>query len=262
MHCSYCESEMELTKVKVNRPVPNGAKNLNLQDDVTCWQCPQCKQTSNQDLVECQKCGVVGLKSYPFSISPTNSSKVQQCLLSWESKYEGETTSYYTCLNCLKCSVCNQPFDGPNLNRKKTTDYDKDVADLCGNDDHSNYYDYSHKKCPEGHTKSESKSGSTYSTQTTTPEKSRKPLVILFIIVAFVVWAIFINSKGSNTTLKPTSAFVGKECNLRSTPSKGKNIIKTIPKGGSVTILENSGEWAKVRYINSEGYIKSNLLSH
>jgi len=110
----------------------------------------------------------------------------------------------------------------------------------------------------------EKSSYSTYSTQQnqiTTPDKSRKTLVILCIIGVFIVWAIFHNSSGSNTTQNLASAFVGKECNLRSTPSKGRNIIKTIPKGGSVTIIENSGEWSKVRYVNSEGYIKSSLLS-
>ena len=110
-------------------------------------------------------------------------------------------------------------------------------------------------------TSKKKQSDSTQQNQTTAPDKSRKTLVFFCIIVVFFLWVIFMNNSGSITTQRLASAFVGKECNLRSTPSKGKNIIKTIPKGSSVTILENSGEWAKVRYINSEGYIKSNLLS-
>lgn len=106
-------------------------------------------------------------------------------------------------------------------------------------------------------------SDSTYSAhqnQTTTPGKSKKALFIFCIIGVFIAWAIFHNNSGSNTTQNLASVFVGKECNLRSTPSKGRNIIKTIPKGSSVTIIENSGVWTKVRYANSEGYINSSIL--
>lgn len=67
-----------------------------------------------------------------------------------------------------------------------------------------------------------------------------------------------------NTKSEPTKIVtynIVKESNLRSSPAKGKNIVATIPKGSSVTVVENNGEWLKVRVNSKEGYIKSNLVS-
>jgi tetratricopeptide (TPR) repeat protein len=67
--------------------------------------------------------------------------------------------------------------------------------------------------------------------------------------------------KDKTDTAKTPTNYALNECNLRSSPSKGKNIISTIPKGCTVIVLENKGEWLRVRFNNSEGYLKSYLVS-
>jgi len=100
----------------------------------------------------------------------------------------------------------------------------------------------------------------TYSTTKTKSEKSVLFGLFGLLIAMAIGIAIFMNS-GNKPAPPVATACVGKECNLRSSPAKGKNIIKTIPKGGTVAIIENVGEWSKVRYANSEGFIKSSLLT-
>ncbi len=44
--CSYCEGIMLFTFERVKRQIPQGAKDLNIYDDIECWQCIKCGQTS------------------------------------------------------------------------------------------------------------------------------------------------------------------------------------------------------------------------
>jgi hypothetical protein len=57
LECSYCESAMLFTQRKVKRPVPQGAKDLNIYDEVAYWQCKECGQTSTDFLTTCNTCG-------------------------------------------------------------------------------------------------------------------------------------------------------------------------------------------------------------
>lgn len=79
--------------------------------------------------------------------------------------------------------------------------------------------------------------------------------LVLFIAIGFALT----NSKPEAP--QPAVQRVTKEANLRSSPVKGKNIVATVPKGSSVTVIENNGEWVKVRFNSTEGYIKSNLVT-
>jgi uncharacterized protein YgiM (DUF1202 family) len=55
-------------------------------------------------------------------------------------------------------------------------------------------------------------------------------------------------------------AYVEKECNLRIFPSIESDVLSTIPKGSNVKLLEDVGEWTKVRYLYYDGYVKSSLI--
>jgi len=89
---------------------------------------------------------------------------------------------------------------------------------------------------------------------------SMKFIILGVVVIALVIGGYnLINSKP--VAPQPITYLIAKEANLRSSPSKGKNIIATLPKGSRVTAIENNGEWLKVRFNNAEGYIKSNLAS-
>ena len=110
MKCSYCSEEMRITTIKEKRPVPVGSKDLNLYDEVTCWQCPKCGQTSKEGLIECDTCHVTTVKCLNAGqvASVANASPVS---LKWRTIADQDGKSeYYQCLNCLKCYVCNQPL--------------------------------------------------------------------------------------------------------------------------------------------------------
>jgi SH3 domain-containing protein len=96
--------------------------------------------------------------------------------------------------------------------------------------------------------------------QADSSSSSKGRFVVIGLIIALIIGASIYAFNGNKSATRVATACVGKECNLRSSPSKGKNVIRTIPKGGSVAVIEHTGEWAKVRYADSEGYIKSNLL--
>lgn len=96
--------------------------------------------------------------------------------------------------------------------------------------------------------------------QADSSSSSKSRFVVVGLIIALIIGASIYALNGNKSASRVATACVGKECNLRSSPSKGKNVLRTIPKGGNVAVILNDGEWAKVRYADSEGYIKSNLL--
>lgn len=83
-------------------------------------------------------------------------------------------------------------------------------------------------------------------------------LVFCFLLVMVI---LNYSTNHKNETQQALTPITIKESNLRSSPAKGNNIISTIPKGSSVTVLEKNGEWLKVRFNNTEGYVKDNLVS-
>ena len=49
--------------------------------------------------------------------------------------------------------------------------------------------------------------------------------------------------------------------NLRSTAKSGAKILRTIPQGATVTVLEQSGKWARVTFGADTGYVKLEFLT-
>ena len=106
--CSYCRSAMRIVTLQIKRAVPPGAKDLGLHDEVTCWQCPKCEQTSCEGVVQCKGCGVgmAGLKCIEdVSALPPDVPRGLPIVLWWD-----RTTNDFYCPKCLKCNTCNQPL--------------------------------------------------------------------------------------------------------------------------------------------------------
>ena len=63
---------------------------------------------------------------------------------------------------------------------------------------------------------------------------------------------------------KPVKIFAtvtgGKSCNLRFKANKASQVINKVPYKARVTVLEEKGEWWKVRYRDYTGYMMSQFL--
>jgi len=55
--CSYCDDVMYFTSERVKRPVPPGAKDLNIYDERKGWQCSECNHTATDFITSCRACG-------------------------------------------------------------------------------------------------------------------------------------------------------------------------------------------------------------
>ena len=64
---------------------------------------------------------------------------------------------------------------------------------------------------------------------------------------------------------KPLKTFAkvigGKRVNMRYKPTRASQPINIIPCGAKVTVLEEKGEWWKVRYRDYTGYMMSEFLA-
>lgn len=53
----------------------------------------------------------------------------------------------------------------------------------------------------------------------------------------------------------------GGTLNLRAMPATSSSILARIPNGTSVTIIEEEGEWSKIQYQGTIGYVMSKFLA-
>jgi len=146
--CTYCETEMEITKLKVKRPVPREAKDLGLQDEVTRWQCPKCQSTSDEGLVECDTCKQTGMLTLPSFMQCVKEDTHLRCFLDHVLVMDGERTKYHVCMKCMKCAGCKGDIlPGQEIKAISVSDYDREMSEFCGDHTHSIYYLSYHKEC-------------------------------------------------------------------------------------------------------------------
>ena len=141
MLCSYCGTDMRITTSKVKRPVPTGAKDLNLYDDVTCWQCPKCGKTSDEGLINCEKCNVKTVKCLSLKQAATIPDAIPISLLVGQLRDEEGILKSYWCVNCQPCVICKQPLKDHDLIEVET---DRPIGQRGY---YSHEYRYSHKRC-------------------------------------------------------------------------------------------------------------------
>lgn len=60
----------------------------------------------------------------------------------------------------------------------------------------------------------------------------------------------------------PTEGSTGSTVNLRSGPARSEKLIERVPFGETVTILEDLGEWCKIRWKSATGYMMSNYIEY
>ncbi|WP_055070182.1 N-acetylmuramoyl-L-alanine amidase [Clostridium massiliamazoniense] len=69
------------------------------------------------------------------------------------------------------------------------------------------------------------------------------------------------NTNDTNNVPTKEGTVVTYDLNVRSAPSYSANTLGTIKVGSSVSVIENLGEWSKVKYNNSTGYVLSKYIS-
>lgn len=79
-------------------------------------------------------------------------------------------------------------------------------------------------------------------------------IVMTFIMIASVM---FLNMSLAANTAK----IMVETANLRKETSSDSQILAQMSENEDVEIVENSGDWSKVKYKNITGYVKTNLLS-
>ena len=149
--CSYCADKMQVALVRHKRPVPAGAKDLNLYDEITCWQCQNCGYTSSDLLSPCPCCKQVSIEgvdigvdnsapdpnSYTQSMLPLPVRLALQRQLSHKKNGDSYVSMHTGCSNCTECIYCKQPL--------KTYDIEIWHPDFSN----SVRYQYSHPSCRE-----------------------------------------------------------------------------------------------------------------
>lgn len=103
MHCSYCNSEMNIVTVRTKRPVPPGAKDLDLYDELTCWQCPTCEAKSDEGIARCS-CGAYAVDTAYAASAPQTPVRI--------AVYRGSRQDTFGCTNCEECGICDRPLAG------------------------------------------------------------------------------------------------------------------------------------------------------
>lgn len=102
MMCSYCDTEMKVVEFHIKRPVPPGAKDLNLFDDIVSWQCPKCEAKSENGLQKCS-CGVFSVDS----AYANSAMEVPIRLVLFNSRMQDT----FGCSRCEACGVCELPLN-------------------------------------------------------------------------------------------------------------------------------------------------------
>ena len=74
--------------------------------------------------------------------------------------------------------------------------------------------------------------------------------------IALMIWIIYgVNSFATTGTITVEGARIRKEANTSA------DVVNVAYEGETVEIIEKSGEWYKVKYENSEGYIREDLMA-
>jgi len=155
--CSYCEERMLFTSKKVKRPVPQSAKDLNIYEEVECWECINCKQTSTDFITDCNSCGQKVL-----NFEEDGDERTHRDLSStlYASRYPQGASGIYgylrdvgffrdpkypaQCMNCVTCNECNQKILD---NSAQSQIFDRFVV-IDDDNDHYRFF-FLHENCVE-----------------------------------------------------------------------------------------------------------------
>jgi hypothetical protein len=109
MRCTYCDSEMKISTVKVKRPVPPGARDLGLEDDKYRWQCPECELVSDAGIWQCS-CGMFTVVPEEAKNAPGLAAK----LMVAEPTDTGAPAEF-RCSQCVQCAECGNSLFGEEV---------------------------------------------------------------------------------------------------------------------------------------------------
>jgi hypothetical protein len=115
--CSYCSDKMNFATVRVKRPVPSGAKDLNIYDEQNYWQCRQCNATSTECLSRCE-CGQLTIDFPAFGRAEGHREVPSQTIVeNYEAGLYGYFCNYrnyqddifgFECISCARCNQCGK----------------------------------------------------------------------------------------------------------------------------------------------------------
>lgn len=96
--------------------------------------------------------------------------------------------------------------------------------------------------------------------QMSRPRSSATPKVIFVVIILLIGWYVFSTNNSPKSTNTSQVLTIKTSANLRSGPSKDSSVVASVNEGETVEFITRDGNWYKVKYNNSEGYIHKNLL--
>jgi hypothetical protein len=91
VRCSYCKTEMVATMSRVKREVPNGARDLDLYNEVARWVCPRCNSSEEKCFTRCKGCGHYAVDEMAAAQAPS---------------FPVWITFAHRCSNCVQCLHC------------------------------------------------------------------------------------------------------------------------------------------------------------
>lgn len=142
--CSYCGSKMTLTMVAIKRKVPPGAKDLGISDEMMCWKCQKCEQTSREGINVCGICSKETLDVGGPELSTITNVPIKLIETRYWVSGHGISDGYTAgCTACAKCSICKLPLASRDF--KKTEKEEK----AANGETITWHYSYSHSKCIE-----------------------------------------------------------------------------------------------------------------
>ncbi|HEX8072569.1 MAG TPA: hypothetical protein VF546_21655 [Pyrinomonadaceae bacterium] len=129
-YCPYCRNKMKIAKVRVKRPAPLGAKDLNLFDEIVCWRCPQCQHTTADRISKCP-CGsyILEWHGIPASDAYEKDAPRFQARLTYiiDSRSGESQFTYGRCTACEKCAECGQSLNSFEVESDTSyTEYDEE----------------------------------------------------------------------------------------------------------------------------------------
>lgn len=115
--CSYCGDKMNFATARVKRPVPPGAKDLNIYDEQNYWQCRQCNAISTECLSRCE-CGQLTIDFPAFGRAEGHREIPPQTIVeNHEAGLFGYFCNYrnyqddifgFKCISCARCNQCSK----------------------------------------------------------------------------------------------------------------------------------------------------------
>lgn len=106
--CSYCHSEMIILKDRIKRPIPNGAKDLGLYDELYVWKCSKCdlkEKIQGSGTISLCICGQERIEPYHALCTDSMAVKLKingSWSTGWETRSLRQTDG---CSECIKCCV-------------------------------------------------------------------------------------------------------------------------------------------------------------